>query len=591
MGRFLFDFEAIRCSAQAYFEEDVPGSQIESKRVRKCMLYYYLEDDCLQVFEPAEENSGLPQGCLVRRHRVPKPDGSYYGMADLQIGAVIDVYRKLIHIYDCDDFTRKTLTERGLPVSNRLPSPTKQQLQGYTFDDELTVVTRNTEQVSLDEGSSLFPGCVPEMGDALECPDDEYRAMMRTKRAENGLDQSISRRKVISPEIGGAREAQLGRAQVTVDLGLPQRTDLGTFLENDRKVLSFECTWEDKALYGDVSRFRLHYFLAEDAIEVIAVDKRSDDSAPKLLGKRKLLLPQYQHSVNTPTDKTNTYHWTDLAVGGEVIIFNRTLKIVDADQFTRKYYEDQGSSLRDKIPIPSDDPDYLMSLRPKTPIPQHSGFGSVEDSLRSVYSISPQKKVQNTKQGDPEPVLRYQLRLVNGKREDAVRTFTLNYFLSDGTCAIREPPLRNSGHVGGSFSKRHRVKKPDRFQTLEPTPVSASSQFEAAPLIAYYEASDLYVGATIEFVGKVFEVTKCDEFTLSYMEEHQFPQSSVSSLRVASENLVRLPYTCTEADLQNVLKLTPQEAVTLARAARRHAGTDQGSHITKEAVRRVLLGI
>ena len=82
--------------------------------------------------------------------------------------------------------------------------------------------------------------------------------------------------------------------------------------------------------YGDVSRFRLHYFLAEDAIEVIAVDKRSHDSAPKLLGKRKLLLPQYQHSVNTPTDKNNTYHWTDLAVGGEVIIFNRTLKIVDA---------------------------------------------------------------------------------------------------------------------------------------------------------------------------------------------------------------------------------------------------------------------
>ena len=65
--------------------------------------------------------------------------------------------------------------------------------------------------------------------------------------------------------------------------------------------------------YGDVSRFRLHYFLAEDAVEVISVDKRSDDSAPKLLGKRKLLLPEYQHSVNTPTTKTNTYHWTDLA--------------------------------------------------------------------------------------------------------------------------------------------------------------------------------------------------------------------------------------------------------------------------------------
>ena len=269
---------------------------------------------------------------------------------------------------------------------------------------------------------------------------------------------------------------------------------------------------------------------------------------------------------------------------------------VDADPFTRRYYEEQGSSLREKIIDPRvDDPEYLMSLRPKTPVPPHQGpsggIGSAEDSLRSVYSISPQKKIQNSTQGDVEPILRYQLRLVNGKREDAVRTFTLNYFLADGTCAIREPPLRNSGHVGGSFSKRHRVAKPERMQTLQPKPVSASSAFEAAPVVAYYEASDLYVGATIEFVGKTFEVVKCDEFTLQYMEEHKFPQSDVSTLRVASENLVRLPYTCTEAELQTVLALTPQEAVTLARAARRHAGTDQGSHVSSEAVRRVLLGV
>ena len=118
MGRFFFEFRGN--SAQAYFEEAVPGCKLRAKRVRKCMLYYYLEDDCLQIFEPCEENSGLPQGLSVRRHRVPKPDGSYYGMSDLQIGAIIDVYRKMIHIHDCDDFTRKTLTERGLPVRNRL---------------------------------------------------------------------------------------------------------------------------------------------------------------------------------------------------------------------------------------------------------------------------------------------------------------------------------------------------------------------------------------------------------------------------------------------------------------------------------------
>ena len=197
---------------------------------------------------------GLPQAARAS-HRVPSlMEVLFYG--DLQIGAVIGSYKDIHN--DCDDL-RLTLT-KGVCRSRtgcRLPAAAA---PGLRVRRRATVVTRNTEQVSLDEGS-LFPGC--PRTDALECPDDQYRAMMRTKRAEDGLDQSVSRRKVISPEIGGAREAQLGRAQVTVDLGLPRRTDLGTFLENDRKVLSFDCTWEDKALRESASDC---LFLAEDAI-------------------------------------------------------------------------------------------------------------------------------------------------------------------------------------------------------------------------------------------------------------------------------------------------------------------------------------
>ena len=32
-----------------YFEEDVPESQVEANRVRKVHIYYYLEDDSMQV--------------------------------------------------------------------------------------------------------------------------------------------------------------------------------------------------------------------------------------------------------------------------------------------------------------------------------------------------------------------------------------------------------------------------------------------------------------------------------------------------------------------------------------------------------------
>ena len=63
----------------------------------------------------------------------------------------------------------------------------------------------------------------------------------------------------------------------------------------------FDCTWEDKALYG-VSRFRLHYFLAEDASgDSGRQTERRQHEAPR---EEKLLLPSF--GVNTPTDKSNT---------------------------------------------------------------------------------------------------------------------------------------------------------------------------------------------------------------------------------------------------------------------------------------------
>ena len=43
-------------------------------QVRKVHLHYYLEDDTLSLLEPRRHNSGLDQGVLVKRHRIPKSD-------------------------------------------------------------------------------------------------------------------------------------------------------------------------------------------------------------------------------------------------------------------------------------------------------------------------------------------------------------------------------------------------------------------------------------------------------------------------------------------------------------------------------------
>lgn len=44
-----------------YFQESVVESNIENHRVRRVVLLYYLADDTLQVTEPKQDNSGIPQ--------------------------------------------------------------------------------------------------------------------------------------------------------------------------------------------------------------------------------------------------------------------------------------------------------------------------------------------------------------------------------------------------------------------------------------------------------------------------------------------------------------------------------------------------
>ena len=49
----------------AYFQEAVHERREERYRIRKCIIYFYLEDDTIQVLEPKQENSGIPQGIKI----------------------------------------------------------------------------------------------------------------------------------------------------------------------------------------------------------------------------------------------------------------------------------------------------------------------------------------------------------------------------------------------------------------------------------------------------------------------------------------------------------------------------------------------
>lgn len=90
----------------AFFKQTVHESSKEYYRVRDVKIYYYLEDDSISVVEPRVENSGIPQGKLIKRQRLPKNDlGNFWHWKDLNVGMNMTIYGKAFHLYDCDKFT------------------------------------------------------------------------------------------------------------------------------------------------------------------------------------------------------------------------------------------------------------------------------------------------------------------------------------------------------------------------------------------------------------------------------------------------------------------------------------------------------
>ncbi|XP_033109623.1 EF-hand domain-containing protein 1-like [Anneissia japonica] len=108
----------------AFFQQTVHESQNEYYRVRPVSIFYYLEDDSISVIEPHIENSGMPQGKLIKRMRLPKNDqGDYWHWKDLNVDMNVDFYGKTFHITNCDKWTQEYMASEGIELNPPAPVP------------------------------------------------------------------------------------------------------------------------------------------------------------------------------------------------------------------------------------------------------------------------------------------------------------------------------------------------------------------------------------------------------------------------------------------------------------------------------------
>jgi hypothetical protein len=447
-----------------YFKEAVVESAKENERVRRVTLYYYAEDGTIMIIEHAVPNSGIPQGTFLKRSRIPK-DGNYggeYGIEELCAFEDITVYRRRMRIVDADAAARAEFPS--------IPSP-------------------------------------------RDYPEDRYsHERSEHMKMETGADTSV-RRNVKKGAMKKHMEATLGNTVNTS--GLEQ------FLNNDRKVLRFQAVWDDRgSMFGDYNFFTIHYYLADDTIEVLEQHQANNgkDPFPLLLARNKVLKNPETHDPNGRSDEDNKddyYNWVDFNVGDTVNIFRREFKLINADPFTREFYASQGIEIRPDI-----DDQFVEAPKPKplNPVPKHSGIGSEQDSLASCYALVPKPpKTEFDKKGVslPSTILRFQAKMKTDIPADVNRMFVIAYFVATSEIQVREPPQRNSGIVGGNYLSKRKMLNSVTGETFQPW--------------------DFYAGAEISMINPpdklkcaTFVIQDVDEYTLSYMEGNpsDFPLSN-----------------------------------------------------------------
>lgn len=103
-------FDKVTLTFDAYTKQPQSEGR-EPFHLRRVKIHYCVEDDTINVVEPAVENSGLPQGVLLKRQRIPKSSTEYYGINDFNIGQDVTFYAQTYRIVNCDAFTKKLLSE------------------------------------------------------------------------------------------------------------------------------------------------------------------------------------------------------------------------------------------------------------------------------------------------------------------------------------------------------------------------------------------------------------------------------------------------------------------------------------------------
>lgn len=380
-----------------YFKEAVHESPNEFYRVRPVEIFYYLEDDSIAVVEPHVENSGIPQGKLIKRQLLPKDEfGNTWHWTDINLGMNLVFYGRTFRITNCDKFTSNYLEAEGVlinapeaipqdPYTQSRVQPLRQYQTPSDFDTLKKFIELDRKVLRFyamwDDRDEMFGEIrkyiihyflVDDSVEIRECHQpndgrDPFPVMMRRgKLPKNRNDVDNSFPSVVME----LSEHEVKQWFSPADFRVGE-----TLFINGRKFLIFDCD-------GFTRDFYVNEFNFEQAENIF---------------KNGALPTEKQVPVSNPTHPP---------------------------------YNGYGS-LEDSL-----------------------------QNCKSLVPSPPKKDMIKMLENDNK-MLRYEARMQSSREEDRNRRFIISYYLADDTISIFEPQQRNSGIMGGKFLERRKITKPD----------------------------------------------------------------------------------------------------------------------------------
>lgn len=110
-------------------------------------------------------------------------------------------------------------------------------------------------------------------------------------------------------------------------------------------MIRFFGEWNDTQLYGDTHSLVIMYYLADDTVEVVEPARSAVSTATSRVFLSRQKLPRNASQTRTRLDFSvsavnDFYRHTDFVLGETIDVFGRSVRLLDADAFTRSFYRE-----------------------------------------------------------------------------------------------------------------------------------------------------------------------------------------------------------------------------------------------------------